>query len=325
MISKRTAIVGAVGLALAGATAASAALPSFDAKTQSAAATQQMNMWCQQQGSCMFSSPPTVSNVLGPFRALSDKLINCNQPPGEKVDLGKNALESEGETAQSDTRGQGTTLEEALDAEVKLGILKTELDVSTKQYDAISTGSEIRQSVPVSPGYEGYVATRWPTVLADGTITDGIHFQVTSFELSYPGFGITGGNLGQIDVVPVSEPLTDSTAKPPRDDYTKYCTGLPPIVVQGQLAQATAGPVVTVCVAGHRRCGTRPLVLANASRLISGNATVAFVRGRRVYATGPDRHGRITVHAARPVRSGSYTMLINGRNRETMVSAKLLH
>ena len=340
MINKRTAIAGVVGLALAGAGAigsytssvasaarsgtrasAAAAVPTYDAKTDAAAAAQAMNTWCQQPGSCTFSSPPVVTDELGPFRALSDKVINCNQT--DVNGLGENALLAETETTQADTRGQGTTLEESLDAEVKLGILKTELEASTKQHEEIKNGTEVKQAVEIPPDYEGYVVTRWPTVLADGTITDGIHFQVTSFELSYPGFGTGSGDLSKIYVAPLALPLEDASAMPPRDDRAKYCNGLPKIVVGTQLARATRGPVISVCVAGHRKCTKEPLDLANASGLLSGNASVGLARGSRVYATGTDKKGRITVHAARPLRRGSYTLFINRPRHETMVSAKL--
>lgn len=321
MKSRRTAIAGAVGLALVGAAAAGAALPTFDAQTQPTAAAQAMNSWCQQPGSCKFSSPPNVTDKLGPFRALSDKVINCNQ---ENVDgLGASALLAETETTQSDTRGQGTTLEEALDAEVKLGILKTEFEVSTHQFEAIKSGTEVKQGVEIPPGYEGFVVTRWPTALANGTVTDGIHFQVTSFELSYPGFGTPSGDLSKIYVAPLSVPLEDRTTNPPRNDRAKYCSGLPPIVVGNQPAQETPAPVIWICLARHRTCDKERLELANAFGLVSGNAAVALVRGSRVYATGADTRGRIRLHATRPLRAGSYSVFINRAGRESMVSAVL--
>jgi hypothetical protein len=322
MIRSKTA-VGAIALVLAGAGVAGADVPSYDAGTNPSGASQQMNLWCQPdpqigKSPCNFSPPPTTTDALGPARALSDQIINCNQENENTLDgLGLQALDSEAETTFTDMRGEATKLDQSLEISVKVGILKTSLEASTSQYERITSGMEVSQNVPVPPGRWGYLAALWPTVTAKGTITDGIHFAVTSMELTYPGYG--GGDLKTIEVRPYGDSLTDA--------QKMACSKLPPIVTTGGAATGGAAAQralgISVCVAGARRCARRSLDLTNASRLLAGRASVALDRGSRVYAIGTDRNGAVKLRAARRLRPGEYTMFVNRPGRETMASCVL--
>jgi hypothetical protein len=316
-MSGRKAAVGAVVLALAGGGVAAAAPTNYDISSDPTGAAGAMNRYCQppadpsQPNPCAMEPGATVTNGLGPERALSDKVINCNTNDG--TGLGEHALLASGETKLTDEVGQGTKLDLELEVDVKLGILKTSLSASTSQFEKVTTGMDVDTSVDLLPGYYGYVFAQWPTVTVTGTLTDGVNFTASPMTLTYPGYG--NGDLSKV--------VTGTTAAPIKPDDKATCDKLTPDVWTGPSARGQRGLAISVCAAGGRKCRKRSLVLTNASRLLSGRASVMLDRGKRVYAIGTDRNGAIRLRAVRRLRAGAYRMFVNRPGRETMTSCVL--
>ncbi len=340
MIGKRTVTAGgaALALVLGGAAAASdtssnasassgpraysAALPpTINANADPSEAGMALNAYCQTATNCSYVGTPSQRIALDSQRAIGDALYNCNDA-GVKG-LGTNGLDAEDEVTLSDQRGQATNTEETISGSVKAGILKVQAEAWTSQYEKVSTTTTKTATVPVVPGYEGWINTQVPTLTVDGTITDGVHFQVSNFILTYPGYG----QQGLLDLVPTpySQPLDDPTATPARNDRATHCDKLPPIVVPPggvRLARPAPGPTIAVCVKGRRKCHLRHIVTGAVSR-VPRNARVALARGSQIVATGNDRRGKIVVHARRPLPVGVYTVLVSSRRNSSMFSIRL--
>lgn len=339
MIARTTTIaaVAALAVAVGGAAAATtgsdasanagprahpaAVLETIDANTDPAAAGQALNQYCQPATSCHFTGTPSQTVALDSQRAIGDQLYNCNDPTVKG--LGEHGLNAEDEVTLSDERGQATNTEVSISSSVKVGILKLEGEVYTKQYENVSTTTTKTATVPVVAGYEGWINSQVPTLTVSGTITDGIHFQVTDFRLTYPGYG--QGDLLELVPTPYSQPLNDPAANPPRQDRATHCDKLPPIVVPPgsfQLTRPAPGPTISICVAGRRKCNVRQIMTGAGFRLTS-TARVALARGPRIYATGAEHKGKIVVRTQRPLPTGAYSMLVSGPSHSSMLSITL--
>ena len=339
MSVKSTAVAGAAALAgvfgivatitYAGSNAsASAASPgqrsrgveTIDARTNPAGAGDALNQYCPDAQSCKFAGTPTQKVALGSQRAIGDALYNCNDPT--EKGLGEHGLDAEDEVTLSDERGESTDTEESIAASVKAGIVLG-AEVWTKQYEKVSTTTTKTATVPVVAGYEGWLNTQVPTLTLSGTFTDGIHFQVTNFTLTAPGYG--QGDLLELVPTPYSQPLDDPAAQPARTDRATHCDHLPAIVVPPgatQLARPAPPPIIVVCVKGRRRCESRVIAGGAGLRLRRGER-IALARGARIYAIGTDRRGNIVVRARRRLRAGGYSMLVSGPTRSSMFSITL--
>jgi hypothetical protein len=312
----KKAAVGAVALALAGGGVAAADITTYDASTQPDLAAAAVNKYCQppapgQASPC--SMPGATSTVaLGPPRSLSDKIINCNEEPAPN--LGAKALDAEATTEIEDVRGEATQLETKVSADAKAGILKTTLDVTAKQFTEITEGRKVTVDVPVSPGEEGWAFSLWPTVTWSGTLTDNQNIKVTNWTLTYPGYG----NSNSVIVPGAKSPMYAKDS-----DVAKTCDTLDPSFKVSPSLGAARGLAISVCVAGVRGCHKRSLDLSDASRFPSGHASVMLDRGSRVYASGTDRKGAITLHAARRLRPGDYSLVIDRAGLETMAACAL--
>ena len=207
--------------------------------------------------------------------------------------------------------------EESIEASVKAGIVLG-AEVWTKQYEKVSTTTTKTATVPVIPGYEGWLdagCRRSPCP----NVTDGIHFQVTNFRLTYPGYG-------QGDLWSRPHALQPTAGRPAaRNDRATHCDHLPAIVVPPgafQLARPEPPATILVCVSGHQRCKSR--VIAGGTGLaLRRDERIALARGSRIYATGTVRRGRIVVRAQRRLRAGGYSMLVSGPTRSSMFSVTL--
>jgi hypothetical protein len=340
MIAKTTAVAGLVALTLVvgpatatypgGAEAAArpgtrahstAVLTSIDANTDPSAAGQALNTYCEPATNCHYTGTPSQVVALGPQRAIGDEVYNCNDPTVKG--LGPNGLEVEDEVTLSDERGEATNTEESISGSVQVGILKVEAEVFTKQYEKVSTTTTKTATVPVVAGYEGWLNTQVPTLTVSGTITDGIHFQVTDFRLTYPGYG--QGDLLELVPTPYGQPLDDPAAKPARADRATHCDHLPPIVVPPggiKVTRPAPGPTISVCVSGRRKCHVRKIV-AGAGFRLPRDARVGLAHGSKIVATGIDQRGNAVVHSRRPLPAGAYTMLVSGRRHSSMLSITL--
>ncbi len=339
MTAKSTAIAGAAALAVVfggaaaisytGSDAAASALPraqrsaaieTIDANTDPAAAGDALNQYCQNAKGCAFAGTPSQTVALDSQRAIGDELYNCNDPSVKG--LGDNGLNAQDEVTLSDERGESTNTEESISATVKAGIVLG-AEVWTSQYEEVATTTTKTATVPVIPGYEGWLNTQVPTLTLSGTFTDGIHFQVTDFRLTAPGYG--QGDLLALVPTPYSQPLNDPNAKPPRDDRSAVCDHLPAIVVPPgavRLTRPAPAPTITVCVSGHRKCNSRVIAGGTGLGLRRGDR-VALARGSRIYATGTYGRGKMTVHARRTLPRGAYSMLVSGPKQSSLFSIAL--
>jgi hypothetical protein len=336
MLAKSNALAGAVALAMviggagaityAGSDASasavtrahrSVALPTIDANTDPSAAGDGLNQYCQDQMDCKFVGTPSQTVALDSQRAIGDKLYNCNDPTVKG--LGDDGVNAEDEVTLSDERGESTDTEVTISATAKAAIVLG-AEVWSKQYEGVSTTTTKTATVPVIAGYEGWINTQVPTLTLSGTITDGIHLQVTNFRLALPGYG-EGALLALVDTA-YSQPLDDPSLMPPRSDRSAVCDHLPAIVVPPgaiRLPRPAPAPTISVCVSGHRKCNSRAIAGSGGLGLRSGDR-VALARGSRIYATGTDRHGKVVLRAPKPLRAGGYSMLVISSTRSTMSS-----
>lgn len=335
MISKRILITVAVCAGLAAAAAfgsnwgarasanvqprahAAAPLPTIDANTDPAAAGKAVSDFCQTISNCQFvgTAQPTVA--YDPPRVIGDALYNC-APTGAKDQ------DAEDTVTISDERSESTNLEESLSTSVKLGILTAEAEATTKQFEKVGTTTSRTSTVVIPPGWEGWTETQVPTASVSGYITDGIHFKVVDFELSYPGYGAP--NMDKILFTGIRQRMEDPTANPPRNDRHEHCDGLPPLTVPqvAQLSQPGSGVSVSICTNnGRYRCIARQLVTASTVPLTASRANVALARGSFIYATGTVRNGRILLRAKRQVRAGAYTLILSRPHDSTMLQVTI--
>ncbi|MBV8946484.1 MAG: hypothetical protein JOZ95_13755 [Solirubrobacterales bacterium] len=311
MISKKIVIGFAVTGVLAGAAAIAPGLGAgasadvagrahsaspitvIDGNTNPTGAGTAINTYCGPNfENCKFVGPASPTLGYGPPRSIGDAVYNCGQTYAEdKVEI-------------SDERSESTSLDQSVSLSVKVGIIKLEGETEFSELEKISSGLGTTGTVEVAPGEKGWLETRVPTASATGYITDGIHFQVTNFELTFPGYRLKGSN-NSIIFTSVHDKLGDDQ---------KLCKNLALTLPPAPVALG-AGPGLPILICTARRCTTRVMTLAPAIR---PNTEVTLARGTRIYATGTAGRLRIVLRARRHVPPGRYVLFLTGPRRTTM-------
>ena len=298
----------------AGASGSPTSTQTIDAKTDPSGAAQALNM-CANGAQCKFTPVGQPTFALSAPRILGDALYNCG------------GAEAEDTVAISDERSQSTSLETSLSVKASVEILEVakasiEAEVTNKQMDEVSTKTTQTNSVSVEPGEIGWTETQVPVATLTGTysITNGGNqINVTNVALALPGFGDpTNKSLNQMTFTAKHEKMTDQ-------DRKDRCSVLPPLNPAGIAAPGAPRPATshTLVICGRGRgCANRRTVSGIDQPLTRGTR-VSLVRGRVIYATGVIGKGGGVLRAQRPVRRGSYTLLLSGPHNTSMLSAKV--
>lgn len=315
--SAALAALVAIGIQLGSSTSAIGSpgdTQTIDAKTNPTAAAQALNA-CAAGAQCKFTPAGKAQVALDAPRILGDALYNCG------------GAEAEDTVAISDERSQSTSLEESLSVKASVEILEVakvsvEAEVNSKQLDEVATKTTQTNSVSVEPGEIGWTETQVPTATLTGTysITNGgSQINVINVVLNFPGFGVPDDkSLNAISFTSKHEKMTDQ-------DRKDRCSVLPPLNPAGIAAPGAPGAATshTLVICGRGRgCANRRTVTGIDQPLTRGTR-VSLVRGRVIYATGVIGNRGGVLRAQRPVRRGSYTLLLSGPHNASMLSAKV--
>lgn len=302
-----------------GRTRASSAadVPVYDAKTDIAGATHALDNNCMTLSNCVFVGKIGPTVALGPSRTIGDAVYNCGSAYAEdSVEI-------------ADERSESTTLEESLSASLKLGFLKLELEAISKQFERTSNTLGESHAVAVAPGWKGWIDTQVPTASVTGYITDNVHFKVTNFELSYPGYGEPEG-LRKIAWTGVHDSMTS-------EDQSSRCAKLPTLTPPGVVGrtQRATGLAITVCTSTHSpahgarasdaaSCATRRVLHEYRIPLAANKEHLLLTRRHTVYATGiVSKKRRVILTANHKLRLGVYTLLLTTPRQSSMLPVTL--
>jgi hypothetical protein len=306
---------GAGGAASASVSAAPLETPSkvIDAQSDPDAAAQALNSGCADLSNCTWSGG-TPSIGYGPAEIVGDKLYNCEEPEDPKDPLaGPYAETAAGVTEE---RKETTSLSEKVSLKISLGFLgfaksSAEFEAFSKQASAFSSQVEVKNGVPVAPGWVGWTEAQPRSILVTGNayVTDGINLvEVHDIDMSFP-FPNPNDPLGNATYNNFAQPMSE-------EERATRCdaVGDSPTAARPQPAVATY--TLSICTPvhdRHRRVRCTARTATGTPPLRTGRTPALITRDGATEATGIDRDGHIRVTAPRGLTAGRYTLVLRAR------------